>query len=51
MTIKCSVCGREIKNITAAKNDGWILDEADKNVYFCCCVCVSEYNKRRKKKQ
>lgn len=44
--VKCLNCGREISGINAAKNDGWIVFEDGKT--FCCCVCISEYNKASK---
>lgn len=46
--VVCVNCGREILGINAAKNDGWIFHE-DGNIY-CCCVCIGEYNKGKKKK-
>ena len=47
--IKCINCGREISGIKAAKADGWLIDEENKTV-FCCCACVSDFNKRNRKK-
>ena len=41
--VKCLNCGREISGIRAAINDGWIVNED--GTTFCCCVCISEYNK------
>lgn len=47
--IKCLNCGREIRGINAAKNDGWLIEEDGK--IFCCCVCKAEYNSKKKAKK
>ena len=46
--IVCINCGKEIRGINAAKNDGWLI-EGDK--IYCCCVCKSEFNKKKVKKK
>jgi hypothetical protein len=47
--VKCTNCGREMSGINAAKNDGWIVNED--GTLFCCCVCISEYNRSKKTKK
>lgn len=49
--IVCTNCGREISGIKKAQADGWLLDEADEGLYFCCCVCKSENNKKKVRKK
>lgn len=45
--ITCNNCGRTVKNITTAKNDGWLMDFAKDGIYFCCCVCKAEYDRKK----
>ncbi len=46
--VECMNCGRSIKGINAAKNDGWLIEDG---YIFCCCVCKAEYNKKKAKKK
>lgn len=47
--VVCVNCGREIKGINAAKNDGWLFE--DSGDIFCCCVCKGQYIRRNTKKK
>ena len=47
--VLCINCGRAIRGVKAAKGDGWLFE--DSGEIFCCCVCKSEYNKKKAKKK
>ena len=46
---KCMNCGREISGIKAAKADGWLINE-EMGTTYCCCACLSDFNKRNRKR-
>jgi hypothetical protein len=48
--IVCSNCGTEFKSVNRStpKSEGWVLDDLDQGLIFCCCVCRGEYHRKPK---
>lgn len=49
----CTNCGEEFKaphRGATPKSEGWLTEEMENGLLFCCCVCKAEYGRKQKTK-